>query len=144
MARRMSYSLTNLSHSESDAGAGLQTMVGMPAFLAYSKALRTLPSLLTMVMTPQLMGIRPASVNFFTPAWSCSGEPLRGRCMSLMETYLRPTRVMALMQSSTFILRREYEATPTFRPRRELGFAVAASWAKRGREAAAAAVKEAD
>ena len=44
---------------------GLQTIVGMPASLAYSKAGRMVASSLPGAMLPQLSGVIPASRNFF-------------------------------------------------------------------------------
>ncbi len=68
-------------------------------------------------MTPQLNGVMPPSLNFFTAALRSSVVDFSGRWKSLIETYCRPTRWIAATHASrSLIARRVYDATPIFRP----------------------------
>ena len=81
----MSNSLTIRSRIGKVAGSGLQTIVGMPASLAYSNFSRIGASSLPGAMLPQLRGVIPASLNFLATAWRSSFVLLSGRWASLIE-----------------------------------------------------------
>ena len=116
MARRMSNSLTMVSTVSSNSGSGLDTMVGMPASLAYWKMPRT-SSRLRIVITPPPNNWSPAAATLSRTAWRSSWLLVSGRCMSLRQIFFNPkSRVMSKAWSS-LNLRSKYDATPIFSPR---------------------------